>query len=85
MTHRNGCHNRLPYIPRRIVQDGVYEYSLTPKVASIVNFSAGQPCKYTLSPLGQSDAGCVACKWKRDPFMGLKFEHKDLSTEGSKA
>jgi hypothetical protein len=64
-THRNGCHNRADFVDKRIVQDGCFEYSLTVKVVSIPNFSAREPCQYTLSRLGQADQGCTGCTWRK--------------------
>lgn len=63
-THKQGCHNRAPFVEKRIVQDGRYDYSLTPKIVSISNFSKGAPCEYQHSALGLVDKGCTGCTWK---------------------
>jgi len=58
----NGCHNRTPFVAKRIVQDGRFDYSLTPVIVSIPNFSHGSACQYTKSPAGKKDPGCTGCK-----------------------
>lgn len=53
--HRNGCHNRLPFVAEyRLTGGGMQQ-----------NFSAGKPCEYTKSNLGKVDPGCTGCKWRR--------------------
>jgi hypothetical protein len=67
MTYQ--CHNREPFCERRIVQDGRFDYSLTPKIVSIANFSEGEPCRYTSSDLGRTDGGCRDCVHKAAPAL----------------
>ena len=52
---KNGCFNRLPFVA---------EYRLTGGGMQ-ANFSAGKPCEYTKSALGQADKGCAGCRWKK--------------------
>lgn len=52
--HKNGCHDRAPFAT---------EYRLTGGGMQ-ANFSAGKPCEYTKSALGQTDKGCLGCKWR---------------------
>ncbi|WP_114968310.1 hypothetical protein [Rhodoferax ferrireducens] len=63
-THRQGCHNRAPFVEKRIVQDGRCDTSLGVKIAVIDNFSYGKPCEYQHSPLGLVDKGCTGCTWR---------------------
>lgn len=62
---KNGCHDRATFAQKRIVQDGVYAYSLTPIPVNISNFSAGAGCQYTLSQAGRVDAGCDGCTHRK--------------------
>lgn len=55
MTQRNGCSDRKPYVAAYLSGYGQV----------IKNFSAGQPCQYTHSELGQADKGCTGCKWRQ--------------------
>lgn len=70
MTH--GCHNREPYKPLLLVQDGYNPMSKpdattrSPKMKQIESFAHGAGCQYTLSQNGQEDAGCDGCKWRHD-------------------
>ena len=57
MTERkNGCHNRAPFVQFLV---------FTPE-QQIPNVFAGQPCKYTLSDLGQADKGCDGCRHRTE-------------------
>jgi len=59
-THRNGCNNRYPLVHAYpVTKDGPPIY--------IKSFSAGKPCEYTKSALGQADKGCTDCKHRRNP------------------
>jgi hypothetical protein len=54
-AHKNGCFNRNPLVNSyRLTGGGMQK-----------NFSAGAPCEYTKSVLGQADKGCTGCKWKQ--------------------
>lgn len=55
MTKRNGCFDRKPYVATYLSSYGQV----------LKNFSAGQPCQYTKSKLGQADQGCTGCKWRQ--------------------
>jgi hypothetical protein len=79
-THRNGCHNRAPYAARQIVQAGWWMDGVTrvAKMESIPNRMA-KDCQYTLSRLGQADQGCTGCTWRKDPRMGLMFQHQETA------
>lgn len=64
----NGCHNRQPYRSTIPMQDGWYMdgHSRSPKMLS-VPFRMNPECVYTTSELGQADAKCSGCKWKKPP------------------
>lgn len=59
----NGCFDRRAFAASMPVQSGWYMdgHTRTPRMVSVA--VRGQPgCQYTLSPLGQTDPGCVGCK-----------------------
>lgn len=65
----NGCHNRPVFAQTQtigcelVLKDG----ALVSRPVQIPNFSAADSsCRYTLSGLGQEDAGCVGCGWRAD-------------------
>lgn len=62
-----GCHDRPPFRPILIVQDGWYldGVTRTPKLAS-TPFRMAPECQYTLTELGQKDARCNDCKHKEE-------------------
>jgi len=61
MTHRNGCFNRAPLKAHR-GRDGYWcdGQTLTIKAVNIPQTMA-KDCRYSLSALGQKDAGCDGC------------------------
>lgn len=64
---KNGCHNRAPFTDMQTIGTkqhiGAFDQLITRPV-QIKNFSAGAPCEYTKSALGQKDEGCTGCKWR---------------------
>lgn len=65
-----GCHNRAPFSDMQTIGTkqhvGAFD-SLVTRPVQIPNFSAGKPCEYTKSVLGQTDTGCTGCKWRQQP------------------
>lgn len=67
-THRNGCHDRRPFLESVPAQDGWFMdgFTRTPRmVASPVR--AKKPCQYTNTALGLADKGCTGCTWRVVP------------------
>lgn len=61
-----GCHNRQPYRPDMLVQDGHWwpdESTRHPRMVK-VPFRMANDCQYTKSELGKNDAKCTGCKHK---------------------
>lgn len=61
------CHNRPPFVERRVVQDGAWcdGQAFAPRAVSIKNFSVGAECQYTWSEAGKKDHGCDGCTHKK--------------------
>lgn len=53
---KNGCFDRKAFVSAYLSAYGQV----------IKNFSAGKPCEYTHSDLGQADKGCIGCKWRKE-------------------
>jgi hypothetical protein len=62
---QNGCHNRPPYRSQLKVVDGHWDDGVQriPKLTQIP-YRMTTGCQYTLTTLGQADAGCDGCKHK---------------------
>lgn len=58
--HRNGCHNRAPYKPQVELHD--HHGGLV----AAFPFRMAPDCQYTLTALGQADAGRHGCQWRRE-------------------
>lgn len=67
-ARQNGCHNRAPYRASFPAQDGWFMDGVTrvPRMVS-VPFRMAPECQYTTSALGQADAGCTGCRWRKEP------------------
>lgn len=61
-----GCHNRAPFRPRVMVQDGWWNDGVarTGKITQ-VPFRMSEECQYTKTELGRADERCAGCKWKQ--------------------
>lgn len=67
MTYQ--CHNRSPFKPSMTVQDGYYQRegadTRSQKLVT-VPFRMAEDCRYTHTTLGQNDAGCNGCSWRKE-------------------
>ncbi len=62
-----GCHNRYPYEPNYLAQDGwVFGDLGEARSLRVVEFRMAPECQYTKTELGQKDAGCNGCKHKEE-------------------
>jgi hypothetical protein len=61
----SGCHNRKPFKPFMVCQDGWYQdgYTRTPRMVS-VPFRMNPNCQYQFTELGKKDVGCLGCSQK---------------------
>lgn len=56
----NGCHNRAPYKPATELRD--HHGNLVTSIPHTMSTD----CQYTLSELGQADARCHGCRWRKE-------------------
>lgn len=67
MSRPNSCHNRAPFKPWLMVQNGWYMDGFTraPRMETFP-FRNTVACVYSADPLiGSKDAGCAGCRWKQ--------------------
>jgi hypothetical protein len=62
MTYQ--CHNRAPFAETVQVQNGWTIDGRRQLVSAA--YTMNRDCEYSRSDLGQSDKGCIGCKWKRE-------------------